>query len=164
MPASSESPFTCVLDARASLGEVVKVVEVLCAARDAAAAEAQALEQTSRVELTGELVKLGYELPATAWDGDPKDRKPAKHLASMPIDALRSRVVALRAAPRVEQPKPPAGGPSGGGGTGDRAITTAHGVVTLSASEIKNCESVGAKLEDYAANKAIREAARKGSK
>lgn len=41
-----------------------------------------------------------------------------------------------------------------------RTIKTPHGVVTLSAREIANCQEVGCKLEVYAVNKAIRDAAR----
>lgn len=102
------------LTSRVSMGEVVAEVTAWSEARNIARTEALALEQTSRVELTAELVKLGYELPATAWEGDPKDRKPAKHIAAMSVADLRARVVALRAAPRSpETPKPPVGGPNG---------------------------------------------------
>jgi hypothetical protein len=42
-----------------------------------------------------------------------------------------------------------------------RTFTTSRGAVTLSASEIESCKEAGAKLEAYAENKAIREAARR---
>ena len=63
------------------------------------------IDLDARREFIAALVKCGAELPATAWEGDAKDRKPAAHLASMPLDALRARVKALAAA------RPPQGGP-----------------------------------------------------
>lgn len=42
-----------------------------------------------------------------------------------------------------------------------RTFTTSRGTVTLSASEIESCKEMGAKLEAYAENKAIRGAARR---
>ncbi|MES1187990.1 MAG: hypothetical protein ABUL60_29500 [Myxococcales bacterium] len=42
-----------------------------------------------------------------------------------------------------------------------RTFTTSRGVVTLSASEIESCKEAGAKLEAYAENKALRDAARR---
>ncbi len=60
---------------------------------------------TERRTLTAELVKCGAETPATAWEGKPEDQKPAAHLLSMPLPALRDRVKALSAgAPRVVEP------------------------------------------------------------
>lgn len=124
-----------------------------------------ALELSSRFELVGELVKLGVEFPSTAFVGDPKDRKLVARLSAEPIPELRARVATLKAAKGapLTPPKRGEGAPAGGGDS--RSFTTSHGVVTLSASEIKSCEESGAKLEAYAENKAIREAARrKGSK
>jgi hypothetical protein len=88
--------------AAAIVGEVKRLrneVRALSLAREAE-------EQSQRVELVGELVKLGAELPATAW-ADPDGRKPASWLATMPIDTLRQRVEAFRARPRPAEPKPP---------------------------------------------------------
>lgn len=145
------------LTARASLGEVVAELTAWKAARDATASEAQALEQTSRVELTAELVKLGYELPATAWEGDPKDRKPAKHLAALSIADLRTRVVSLRAAPRTPQGHvPPTRGAEGGDApNGGKIVTLADGrKVTVSAAELQTCTSRKISPEDFATRKA----------
>jgi len=115
------------------------------------------LELSSRFELVGELVKLGVEFPSTAFVGDPADRKLVARLSSEPIPELRARVATLKAA-KGAPPVPPTRKPTET--LGGREFTTSQGVVTLSASEIKNCEASGAKLEDYAQNKAIREAAR----
>jgi ribosomal protein L12E/L44/L45/RPP1/RPP2 len=132
--------------------------------RKAHAERAATLELSSRFELVGELVKLGIEFPSTAYVGDPADRKLVARLSAEPIAELRDRVAVLKKA-KVTAITPPArkeAAPADGG----RAFTTSHGVVTLSASEIKSCEEMGAKPESYAENKAIREAARaaKGSK
>jgi len=55
-------------------------------------------EAAERRELVGELVKIGAELPATAWDGEPQNRKPAAHLAALTVAALRERVRLFTAA------------------------------------------------------------------
>lgn len=144
-----------------SLGEAVEALKAWKVDRDADATSAAALEETSRAELVGELVKLGYETPATAWD-DAEKKKPAAHLAALTVPALRARVAAFKGAPKGF--KPPAAQPTETLAEGGRVFKTPRGEVTLSASEIQNCETAGAKLETYAENKAIREAARKGSK
>jgi hypothetical protein len=122
------------------------------------------LELSSRFELVAELVKLGVEFPSTAFVGDPADRKLVARLSSESITDLRARVAVVKKAKGAAPPAPPTRKDETPA-TGGRSITTAHGVVTLSASEIKSCEESGAKPEAYAENKAIREAARrKGSK
>jgi hypothetical protein len=148
----------------ASLGEAVEALKAWKASRDEDATNAAALEETSRAELVGELVKLGYETPATAW-ADADAKKPAAHLTAMTVTALRARVAAFKTAPKAAPGlKPPVGTPPTTAADG-RVFKTAHGEVTLSVSEIKSCEETGAKLEAYAENKAIREAARtKGRK
>jgi hypothetical protein len=116
------------------------------------------LELSSRFELVSELVKLGVEFPSTAFVGDPKDRKLVARLSSESIPDLRARVAVLKQAKGAPITPPARKDPAVGDG---RAFTTSQGVVTLSASEIKNCEDSGAKLETYAENKAIRESARR---
>lgn len=139
----------------ASLGEAVETLKAWKVTRDQDATNAAALEETSRVELVGELVKLGYETPATAW-ADAEAKKPAAHLAAMAVTALRARVAAFKTAPKAAPGfKPPTSTTATG-----RAFQTSKGEITLSASEIKACEDSGAKPEAYAENKAIREAAR----
>jgi hypothetical protein len=121
------------------------------------------LELSSRFELVGELVKLGVEDPATAFVGDPADRKLVARLTNESVPDMRARVAVLkksRGTPLAPPTRKTGSAPAGG-----REFTTSHGVVTLSASEIKSCEESGAKPEAYAENKAIREAARaKGKK
>jgi hypothetical protein len=88
----------------------VAAVKQMRSQLDTVIAERSALDASSRLELVGELVKLGAELPATAWEGNPEDRKPCSRLVAEPVEAMRSRVAALRAArPDGHQgPKPPA--------------------------------------------------------
>lgn len=87
-------------------GETVREIKRLRAIVDEITAERAKLDMAARREQIAELVKLGAETPATAWQGDPKDRKPAKHLAAMPLDDLRARVQAFRAA-RPHGVRPP---------------------------------------------------------
>ena len=66
-----------------------------------------AYELRERRELIAELIKLGVETPALAWDGDAVKRKPSKRLAGESIESLRKRVAAFRKTPRT-QPRAPA--------------------------------------------------------
>lgn len=83
-----------------SPGEVLATVRAWKASRDKAAKALAALDETSRLELVGELVKLGREEPSTAWD-DPDKRIPARIYRDMPISELRSRVEKFRKLGRV---------------------------------------------------------------
>jgi hypothetical protein len=112
------------------------------------------VERDERRTLVGELVKCGSETPATAWSGKPEDRTPAEPWASLPIVALRERVKRLSKAPAAP-PRAPREEVVGG-----RTVKTSLGDVVLSSREIKNCEELGAKVETYAENKAIRDAAK----
>jgi hypothetical protein len=92
------------------VGEAVAKLTAMAADVAKLKAESDALEGAQRRELVGELVKLRCEDPSTAWEGDPKDQKPAAHLAAEPIDSLRNRVAKLRAQrPQDDGHKPPAG-------------------------------------------------------
>jgi hypothetical protein len=104
------------LTGKVSVGEAVAEYAAMSARIGKIEADAQVLEDSSRRELVGKLVKLGAELPATAWepladDADPKaPRTPVKRLRTEPIADLRARVEALsKAAPvklsRVEAPE-----------------------------------------------------------
>jgi len=64
-------------------------------------ADTEQVELSARRELVGDLVKLGAELPAFAWEPRAKDTDPlvpAKRLCVEPIESLRARVVALKKA------------------------------------------------------------------
>jgi phage I-like protein len=94
---------------KASAGEIVAAVEALQGTASKVAADAAAVELSARRELVGTLVKLGVELPATAWAGDATARNPVKRLLDEPIAELRARVQAFSAARRPEELKPPTG-------------------------------------------------------
>ncbi len=105
--------------------------------QDAASA---VLELDERRVLVGELVKLGVEFPATAWEGEPDKRKPVKRLSAEPIAELRDRVAALRKLkPAEDGVSPPASG---------------AGVVTLSKVEQAYCTKNNLTPEQFAAKKA----------
>ena len=90
-----------------SPGEIVTWLKGIAQRIDSLDADRAALELSSRRELVGTLVKLGVEFPSTAWEGDPKNRKPVKRLADEPIEELRARVKLLSAArPRTGGEKP----------------------------------------------------------
>lgn len=80
-----------------NLGEACKALDGLVARLSKIDGEQATLDTSARLSLVGDLVKLGAETPATAWEGDPKDRKPVARLSAEPLDALRTRVKALSA-------------------------------------------------------------------
>lgn len=117
------------------------------------------LEGAERRKLCVELVTLAGRAPSTVWTS-PDSQEPKSYLAAMPIADLRAmHADAVKAHGGKPAPVKP---PAGGGGDGSREVDTPHGLVTVSAREIKNCEDVGAKLEVYAANKALQIKARGG--
>jgi hypothetical protein len=153
-----------------ALAEVRKELAELKALTTRVNASALESELAERRGLVADLVKLGVELPAHAWLERVKETDPlmpCKRLSDEPIAEMRTRVAEMRTArglPPVRAHEAPST-PSTGSAADGRTITTPYGVVVVSASEIKNCEASGAKLEAYAENKAIREAARaKGQK
>jgi phage I-like protein len=107
-------------------------------------AEEQAkLEGKERRGLVGDLVKLGVEIPATAW-GDEKGTEPVARLANEPIDGLRDRVAKLKAAKGEPPPppKPPRGDPKGGD------------VADLTDDELAMCKAKGVDPAKYAKTRA----------
>ena len=88
---------------KTSEGEIVAAVRTLAQSHQSFADAQAALDRTSRIELVGQLVKLGVEYPATAWDGDPEKHVPAAHLATESLDGLRARVAKLSA---LKSPEP----------------------------------------------------------
>jgi hypothetical protein len=138
------------LTAKATLGAAVAEVETWRQSHLNADAERAkldrdraALEATERRSLVASLVKLGVELPATAWK-DSTAKVPCKRLLAEPIAELRARVATFaRARPGVltsgattSGVVPPAGG------------TDAHG---LTPEQLKICAETGCKPEVFAA-------------
>lgn len=109
--------------------------------------ERKALETEERRGLVAQLVKAGFETPATAW-ADDKGTVPAEHLASMSIAGLRDRVAKL----------------TGSKPASSRVVPPTHGSPTsgLSDRELKICKDAGCTPEAFAARKAAFEAARQG--
>jgi hypothetical protein len=103
------------LDAASAL----KAVEALKLGSDKQAADAAVLECVERRALVGELVKLGVEVPATAWidpDKTGADLVPVDRLVKEALPALRKRVSIIKstrgAAPRILPPTRSEGGPA----------------------------------------------------
>ena len=131
--------------------------ETLATERRQLAAERAELEREERHALCVKMVHAG-EHPARVWD-DPMaiPLAPKAYLSAMPIAVFRRYAAdAIGSLSARGYASRSAAQPPIVGNTGDRVITTRLGVVTLSASEIQSCEEVGAKLEDFALNKAIR--------
>ena len=123
--------------------------------RAALRAERQRLEDDSRKDLIVELVKAGWETPATAWaidsDGVPVVGKPSAALAAMSIDALRARAETLCAQPRAI-------------GGAAAAPTVPDGTEGLTEIERQWCEAKGVDPVVHARNKARVSAAFKEAK
>lgn len=102
-------------------------------------AKLSSLESNERRGYVGELVKLGAETPATAWQ-DAEGSVPCARLQSESLDSLKTRVTQLSALP--------------GRGTSVRApVADAAG---LSESELRICKDTGCSPEKYAEMKAAR--------
>lgn len=71
-------------------------------------AERAAEDQAERVALCGQLVRLGAETPATAWDGAPDLLRPSRRLQGIAIGDLREHVRALSARGPLSNAAPPA--------------------------------------------------------
>ena len=95
-------------------------------------------EAAERRTLVGELVKLGAELPATAW-ANLDATTPVKRLSDEPLDSLRDRVAKLSAIPRSAEAKAPA--------------TESNG---LTQDEMRICKETGCPPEKFAEIKAGR--------
>lgn len=154
------------LSGKRDIGEVVSEVEAwhashleLETSRAKLAQDRATLEGSERRRLVGDLVKLGAEIPATAWSDD-AGTKPAEPWASMPIVALRERVAKLTGAKggtvtRINPRPVPVAADRGG------QIVSVNGEsVELTGSEVAACKAAGATVEAYAANKLIRTRAR----
>lgn len=87
-----------------SLGEAVIELTALAAARDRFRAQKAALDESARVIMVGELVKLGAETPATAYS---VEGQIVTRLLGEPIADLRTRLVSLRAVTRPVAVQPP---------------------------------------------------------
>jgi hypothetical protein len=93
-------------------GEALELVRSLKADSDRLAADRAALEDSERRGLVAELVTLGIDTPATAWEdveakGDA--RKPCARLAAEPLADLRKRVSLIKTS-RGARMTPVAGG------------------------------------------------------
>jgi Mu-like prophage I protein len=127
------------------------------------ARERLALEAGERKELIARLVKCGAETPHTSGLATGKI---AKRLQDEPIAELRDRVKQIEAmrgpsdngSPKT--PKPPAAQLTMVGG---KQFEINGQTIELSARELRFCSETGAKPEDYAENKAIHLAAKKGA-
>lgn len=116
------------------------------------AAERATMESAERRKGCVDLVALGGRAPSTVW-ADDKCSGPKKYLASMSIEDFREYV--------ADALKTSKGASSGGSaptssGDGSQVFETANGPVTLSASELAECERAKADPKVYAANKALR--------
>jgi hypothetical protein len=135
------------LTGKDGLGEAVVALSALFADVAKIKTDAAVLELSSRRELVGELVKLGVELPATAWTGKPEDRNPVKRLLDEPIDDLRKRVAALSAA--KPKPKGPTAPETGTGEASDVALE----VSKLSAGTLARIKEKGLTPEQFIARR-----------
>lgn len=115
--------------------EALSIVKQWGAAQAAVNAQRATIELTSRRALIAELVKLGVETPATAWQGEIEKRVPVVRLSTEPLDEMRARVGQLKAAKGTSRETRP-------------AVTDAT-VVTLSAVERENLKARGVSETEY---------------
>lgn len=111
-PAAMAAALASVLKVAAKPTALVAEVKRMRTELDALTLSRAADERNERAALVGDLVKLGAELPVTAW-ADADKLEPVEHLRAMPIAALRARVAAFAAAPRSRNVAPPRGAAAG---------------------------------------------------
>lgn len=102
-------------------------------------AQLEKVESGERRACVAELVKLGVEIPATAWEDD-AGSIPVARLRSEPIADLKTRIAKLSAVP----------------GRAVRNAPPAVQVANLSARELQICSETGCTPERYAALKSAR--------
>lgn len=108
-PEETAAALSALAEITAALGatdtaDAVAKAKAIAARVEQVEQAATSIAARARVELVSQLVKAGFETPATAWKGDPKDRVPSDHLAAMSLDDLRARVQALGIKPQVKPP------------------------------------------------------------
>jgi len=140
------------LSGKKEIGEVVSEVETwrtshleLEAERAKMAKERGTLEASERRKLVGELVKLGAEIPATAWE-NADGKTPAKRFMDESLESLRDRVTKLSKVRGVL------------GGSKDPPARGAAGNVDapeLTPEQLKICADQGCKPEEFAALRKI---------
>jgi hypothetical protein len=91
--------------------------------------------------LIAELVKLGVETPATAWEGDPSERKPVARLSVETLADMRTRVATLKASKGVAPALHPA------------RTDVSTGTVTLSALDRQLIKERGIPEAEFLATK-----------
>lgn len=109
-------------------GAALKEIEALKAGADKRAADAAVLESVERRALVGELVKLGVEVPATAWVDPDKTGAalvPVDRLAKEELPALRKRVSIIKST-RGATPRAAHTPPAGAGDTAPRKLSRAE--------------------------------------
>lgn len=125
----------------------------LDAERKKLSAQREALELGERKKLVADLVKLGAETPATAWEDATKSAlKPCKRLMGEAVEDMRKRVAALSAA-RGNKPVPNAPAAPSAPADGGAEVNVRGTIVRLSAREVAICAERNTDVAIYAANK-----------
>lgn len=160
-PAMAAARMALNITGKADVGEAMaelerrsKVAVDLEQREKALAADRAKLEVGERRKLVGELVRLGLEIPATAWKDD-KGTIPVDRLANEPIADLRDRVAKLTAARggRLNAVhSPPVG--TNVDEPGGKEFATPDGPYTVSARELASLAKKKIDPATYAATRA----------
>lgn len=122
----------------------------MAAASNETVATRNAVTLAARRELIGELIALGVETPATAWEGKPELLTPKARFEAETVDDLRARVTQIKAARGLKpDARPPATGTTEGA-----PLDVAAAVKALKPSELAECKKRGIDPADYVARKA----------
>lgn len=129
-----------VAEAMAELGRRSKLALELEEREAKLSADREKLDAGERRRLVGQLVKLGVEIPATAW-ADEKGTVPCERLAKEPIESLRDRVAKLSAPGVIQRSasvEPPTTTPE-----------ATPSVAALTPEQKAICAELGCKPEDF---------------
>lgn len=97
----------CELLGKATAGEALEAVRAMKTTADKVESDRGLLEASERRGLVAELVKLGVEFPATAWQDPEKtgaDLLPVERLAAEPLADIRKRVSLIKTSRAARSP------------------------------------------------------------
>jgi phage I-like protein len=136
----------------ASLASLTASVAALASQVKALSSDRNTRELDERRGLIGQLIKLGVETPALAWQGDPAKRIPVARLSAESVESLRGRVAAFGGKPRVLSAEPPEREDET---PDENGLDVAAEVKRLSASTLAALIKRGEKPEDYVRRRAL---------
>jgi phage I-like protein len=136
----------------AAVASLTAQIATLSSQVNALSSDRKTRELEERRGLIGQLIKLGVETPALAWQGDATKRVPVARLSAESIESLRGRVAAFGGKPRVASFDPPEREDIA---PDENGIDVSAEVARLSAQTLATLKKNGEKPDDYVRRRAL---------